>query len=247
MADGLPFIPGELDDAGLTVAQFRVFARIARRGVCSESVPNMAKGCRLNEDTIWDALRSLLERGMLSKMARPGQATLYTIKPIERWPQPTGKEGVPEKRGCPSVSGDTHRKRGGAHPPEKRGHKVTPIEVTPSKVARFTPPTLEMLKLQAAKIALPEVEAEKFWNHYESNGWKVGRNPMRSWHAALTNWHTNWRTGTYANNHTANKPNPRNAGLRTDPTRQGIEAAEIIARRNGTPVPKPMAAQTPSA
>lgn len=31
-------------------------------------------------------------------------------------------------------------------------------------------------------------EARLFWNHYESNGWKVGRNPMRKWRAAAANW-----------------------------------------------------------
>jgi len=31
-------------------------------------------------------------------------------------------------------------------------------------------------------------EAERFWNYYESNGWKVGRNPMKNWKAAVANW-----------------------------------------------------------
>jgi len=30
--------------------------------------------------------------------------------------------------------------------------------------------------------------AERFVNYYESNGWKVGKNPMKSWHHALGNW-----------------------------------------------------------
>lgn len=31
-------------------------------------------------------------------------------------------------------------------------------------------------------------EAEKFFNYYESNGWKVGKNPMKDWKAASRNW-----------------------------------------------------------
>ena len=31
----------------------------------------------------------------------------------------------------------------------------------------------------------PEGNGEKFWNFYESNGWKVGKNPMKSWHSAV--------------------------------------------------------------
>jgi hypothetical protein len=36
-----------------------------------------------------------------------------------------------------------------------------------------------------------KLEAEKFVNYYESNGWKVGKNPMKSWGAAANNWITN--------------------------------------------------------
>jgi len=56
----------------------------------------------------------------------------------------------------------------------------------------FSKPGMAELKLQAAKIGLPDSEAEKFFNYYESNGWKVGRNPMRSWQAAMVNWRKNW-------------------------------------------------------
>jgi uncharacterized protein YdaU (DUF1376 family) len=36
-----------------------------------------------------------------------------------------------------------------------------------------------------------KIEAEKFVNYYTSNGWKVGKNPMKSWGAAANNWITN--------------------------------------------------------
>ena len=38
----------------------------------------------------------------------------------------------------------------------------------------------------------PEIEAHKFFNHFESNGWKVGgKTPMKNWHAAARNWMLN--------------------------------------------------------
>jgi len=49
-----------------------------------------------------------------------------------------------------------------------------------------------------------KIEAEKFVNYYESNGWKVGKNPMKSWGAAANNWITN--TKQYAKGTTNNKP-----------------------------------------
>ena len=30
--------------------------------------------------------------------------------------------------------------------------------------------------------------AEKFWGYYESNGWRVGKNPMKNWHGACVTW-----------------------------------------------------------
>lgn len=32
--------------------------------------------------------------------------------------------------------------------------------------------------------------AEVFIAHYESNGWLVGRNPMKNWRAACVTWET---------------------------------------------------------
>jgi uncharacterized protein YdaU (DUF1376 family) len=42
--------------------------------------------------------------------------------------------------------------------------------------------------------ALPE--AEGFFNYYESNGWKVGKNPMKDWQAASRNWIKNSKNYT---------------------------------------------------
>jgi hypothetical protein len=69
----------------------------------------------------------------------------------------------------------------------------------PPPKARFQKRTLEEIKLQAAKIGLPDSEAERFFNYYESNGWRVGRNPMKSWHHALTNWKKTWQDRLQAN------------------------------------------------
>lgn len=48
-----------------------------------------------------------------------------------------------------------------------------------------------------------KIEAQKFFNYYESNGWKVGKNPMKNWKAAANNWITN--SNTYAKGTTNNQ------------------------------------------
>lgn len=54
-------------------------------------------------------------------------------------------------------------------------------------------PSLEEVKLCAAKCGLPESEAEAFFAHFESNGWYVGRVPMKRWTQALcVTWKQGW-------------------------------------------------------
>ena len=87
---------------------------------------------------------------------------------------------------------------------------------------RTTPmqiPSIEEVKLHAAKIGLPETEAFKFHGYYESNGWRVGSNPMKSWVGAMTNWKGKYderrTTSNSGSNHRGNGAdgNPRNAGI----------------------------------
>lgn len=45
--------------------------------------------------------------------------------------------------------------------------------------------------LEIATFAQSEklnIDAQRFYNYYEANGWKVGRNPMKDWKAAARNW-----------------------------------------------------------
>lgn len=47
--------------------------------------------------------------------------------------------------------------------------------------------------MAAAKVGLPQIEAEKFFNYYESNGWRVGRVKMVSFQHALAGWKIRWQ------------------------------------------------------
>ena len=48
-------------------------------------------------------------------------------------------------------------------------------------------PTIEEIKAEIAAKGYT-FDAEGFYDFYESNGWKVGRNPMKSWKAACGTW-----------------------------------------------------------
>lgn len=78
-----------------------------------------------------------------------------------------------------------------------------------NKIGRFAPPSQGEVEGYALEIHMAKPECEKFINYYESNGWKVGRNPMKSWKAAMRNWKNN----SYGHNAITGKPGvDRNAG-----------------------------------
>ena len=65
---------------------------------------------------------------------------------------------------------------------------ITKIQADKPPSVRFQKPTVEELTAEGIKIGLPLPEVDKFWNYYESNGWKVGKNSMKSWPAAMKGW-----------------------------------------------------------
>jgi uncharacterized protein YdaU (DUF1376 family) len=52
---------------------------------------------------------------------------------------------------------------------------------------RFTPPTLDEVT-EHVNSRGRRIDPIKFHAHYTSNGWKVGKNPMKSWRAAVVTW-----------------------------------------------------------
>lgn len=60
-----------------------------------------------------------------------------------------------------------------------------------NSVKKFSPPSLEELETYCKENKLEYVDAQKFMNYYESNGWRVGRNPMKDWRAAARSWNRN--------------------------------------------------------
>jgi hypothetical protein len=67
----------------------------------------------------------------------------------------------------------------------------TETEAKPrAKRPGFVKPSKNEIALYAAEMNYA-INAEKFFNYYEANGWKVGRNKMNDWKAAVRNWASN--------------------------------------------------------
>ena len=56
-------------------------------------------------------------------------------------------------------------------------------------------PTLEEVKAYCSERK-NSVDAQRFVDYYTANGWKVGKNPMRDWRAAVRTWERNEQKDT---------------------------------------------------
>lgn len=96
----------------------------------------------------------------------------------------------------------------------------------------FKRPEFSEMELYASKIGLPATEINSFYDYYEANGWKVGRNPMKNWQAAMRNWKKNFESRIYSYGSKTNRgtapQNPRNIGVaRAGPTIEEAAAAKL--------------------
>jgi hypothetical protein len=72
--------------------------------------------------------------------------------------------------------------------------------------APFTKPTLDDIRAYCQQRG-NRVDAEAWLAHYEANGWRVGRNPMKDWRAAVRTWE---------HNNVGNKPKANQAGAHVE-------------------------------
>ena len=52
---------------------------------------------------------------------------------------------------------------------------------------RFTPPSADDVRAYATEKGYT-IDPEAFVDYYTANGWKVGKNPMKDWRAAVRTW-----------------------------------------------------------
>lgn len=68
--------------------------------------------------------------------------------------------------------------------------KDSSAKSTTTKRKRFEKPSISDIQ-QYCIERNNNVNAEQFFNYYESNGWKVGKNSMKDWKAAVRTWECN--------------------------------------------------------
>jgi hypothetical protein len=76
-------------------------------------------------------------------------------------------------------------------------------------------PKIEEVKQYFLKQNFPDLEANKFYNYFSSNGWLVGgKTPMKNWKAAAKNWMIN--SEKYNTNNSKKSIQPQNLNTSID-------------------------------
>jgi len=141
-----------------------------------------------------------IEKG-LADLAGAGCVSLYTVdgKPylyfpnweqhqrvrtkVSKYPAPEDEEVMPPSAAyCGQLPQNVARIQNPESDPNPKSESNNK-----GSSARFIPPTIDDVR-QYCKEKGYAISPEQFVDYYSSNGWKVGKNPMVDWRAAVRNW-----------------------------------------------------------
>lgn len=90
----------------------------------------------------------------------------------------------------------------------KEKNPPTPQPQNRGAGSAFSAPTVEEVQLlwRERSYLSPDTEPIKFHAYYASNGWRVGKNPMRDWRAAAAGWAARCKENGCGNGRSAPKP-----------------------------------------
>lgn len=88
---------------------------------------------------------------------------------------------------------------------------------------RFTPPSVEEVRAYCQEYNYTAVDPDRFVDFYQSKGWKVGKEPMKDWKAAVRGWNSRDRAEPKTNGGYYQKKQPVPMGC------TGLGEAELEA------------------
>ena len=122
-------------------------------------------------------------------------------------------------------------------------NQCTKEKTTPKK-QNFVKPTLEEVKnyYLEKKQVNAEQKAQRFVDYYESVGWKVGKNPMKDWKAAVRTWISKDNQNNFSSNQGFSHANHQPANNQNQPVASHVSYGKnlmaAIERRNQNTQPQ---------
>ena len=162
--------------------------KVIRRGQLVSSLPKIATGVGLSIQQTRTALMHLISTGEVTDEANT-QYRIITIVKYDDYQTSTGKSTDDQQ----TINRRFNRQSTDAATPSieyiEQKEDIEKIEpLTRGRTAsRFTPPTKEEIFDFCLDNRL-SIDVDRFFDYYTSNGWKVGKNPMKDWQATVRNW-----------------------------------------------------------
>lgn len=100
------------------------------------------------------------------------------------------KQGTKHSQGTVSIDKQLNKEQGTIKQVYSVGSSNEQPPTDKKKRSIFKPPELGEVR-EYCKFRKNNVDPQRFIDHYESNGWMVGKNKMKSWHAAVRTWEKN--------------------------------------------------------
>jgi hypothetical protein len=177
--------------------------------ICWPSMKVLAEEALMSERNASRLLEALETKGILSRVVGLGRGntTCYRFVALDGKDDnlagfSDGKDDRKDDKN--GVKGDTKDDKN--RPPIRKEPVLEPVEPVNTLEPVRARPSLEDVKTYC-KERKNSVDPEHWFDHYQSNGWKVGRTPMKDWRAAVRTWEHTSKNGN-GNGHVAPVSNP---------------------------------------
>lgn len=132
-----------------------------------------------------NCLKSLVEKGYLEKVDKVVNGVKFCEYRVTNFTRAMKKVHW----------GDEKSSLGGSEESSPNNLDIDNLE-NKQVYTRFVKPTLEDVQAYCLERG-KGVDAQKWYDYYSANGWKVGKNPMKDWKAAVRTWERSGDNGKH--------------------------------------------------
>ena len=153
-----------------------------KRGQFVTSLPNLAKQTSLSVQQVRTSLAHLKSTGEITDSST-SKFRVITVVKYDQYQQ-DNRQNNSQSTGEQQAS---NRQSTGEQQQYNNNNKETKKKRNNLSIL-FIKPTVEDIEKYCDEKGIFGFDAQKFIDYYDSNGWKVGRNPMKDWRATVRTW-----------------------------------------------------------
>ena len=163
----------------------------AKRGSVYTSMSELAKKWNVSRWWVRHFLEMLEADGMIDRQQTDSRLTTIIVRNYAKYQDKPNNRPTADRQVIVQQTDGSFTSRPTGEATSFLTNNTEGIDGTEGKKERvrtFVPPTVSDV-VQYAHDAGLKIDAERFVNYYESNGWLIGgKSHMRNWQAAVRNW-----------------------------------------------------------